>query len=273
MLPPSSTSLTFLGAGRMAKALIQGLINAHLVVGQKISVSSKNGTSAQALAQEYDLQAVSNNDQAIMASPVIFLCMKPAQVLETLTASASLLKDKLIISVVAGISSEDLFIAAGRHARIIRTMPNTAVRLGKGATTIAHHPSATTDDLLLAKKLFNAVGTAYEIEESQINATTAVSGSGPAFALLFLEALMQGGIDEGLDPLLARALAAHAMAAAAALILETEDSPEVLRAEIASPKGTTEAGLISLQQAAFLTITKAAVHAAAQRSRELALAK
>jgi len=264
-----TSSLAFLGAGRMAKALISGFLHAALVPAEKITLSSKSGTSAQALAEQYGLCAALNNQEAIMASPVIFLCTKPALALEVLATHASLLKNKLIISVATGIASEDLFNAAGAHARIIRTMPNIAVRIRKGVTTITPHDSATEEDLLFAKKLFALVGTVYDVKESQINAATAVSGSAPAFALLFLEALLQGGVEKGLDPSTARALSAHSLASAAALILETEDSPAMLRAEIASPKGTTEAGLTILQEHALSATVIAAVHAATKRAEEL----
>ncbi|MDH4470591.1 MAG: pyrroline-5-carboxylate reductase [Verrucomicrobiae bacterium] len=263
-------SLSFLGAGRMARALIRGLLQAPFIEKEKIFVSSRYGESAQELAREYQVNATSNNEEAIMASPLIFLCTKPAQALEALSQNATLFKNKLIISIAAGILLEDLYDAAGREARIIRTMPNIAVRIGKGVTTITSHHSATADDMELTARLFTTVGKVFKIGEKQTNATTAVSGSGPAFALLFLEALFQGGIQEGLDPSLSRALSAHVLASSAALILETEDSPAALRAEIASPKGTTEAGLNLLEVEQFSNTIIRAVHAATKRAQELA---
>lgn len=268
---PIHCSLAFLGAGRMANALIRGFLDSELMQPDHITVSSKSGTSSTALAREYGIIAAPDNQTAIAAATIVFLCTKPAQALSTLSENTEALQGKLLISVAAGISADHLWAAAGRDARVIRTMPNTGVRIHKGATTIAPHASATTDDLALVKKLFSSVGTAYEIKESQIDATTAVSGSGPAFALLFLEGMLQGGIQEGLDPTLARALAAHAVEAAAALVLETDDTPTALRAEIASPKGTTEAGLNVLQDASLSSITQAAIHAAVERAKQLAL--
>ena len=267
----SSPTVAFLGAGRMAQALIRGFLDAKLIAPHEIIASSKSGSSAVALSKKYSIQAAANNKEAIDAASVIFLCTKPAQAVATLLESASALKNKLIISVVAGISSQHLFEAAGGHSRVIRTMPNTAVRLRKGATTIAVHASATPEDLALAQKLFSSVGTVYEIAEKQKDAATAVSGSGPAFALLFLEALMEGGIEAGLEPTLARALAAHAIAAAGALVLETNDSPAELRTEITSPQGTTEAGLRVLEDENLISIVKRAIHAAKERSKQLAL--
>ncbi len=264
-----SQSLTFLGAGRMAGALIRGIIHANLVSAKQITLSSKSGSSAQKLAREYGVNAALGNQEAIMASSVIFLCTKPAQALETLVKDASLLQNKLIISLAAGIMSEDLFVAAGGQARIIRTMPNIAVRINKGVTTITPHSSSTHNDLLLAQEFFGALGSIYEITEDQLNGATALSGSGPAFALLFLEALLEGGLASGIDSNLARRLSAHALAAAATLILETEDSPLIIRREIASPKGTTEAGLEVLEKHQFSLIVREAVVAAKQRAQQL----
>ncbi len=263
-------SLSFLGAGRMAQALIRGLLQASFIEKENIFVSSLHGDSAQELAREYHINATSHNGESIIASPVIFLCTKPAQALEALSQNASLFKNKLIISIAAGILLEDLYDAAGREARIIRTMPNIAVRIGKGVTTITPHHSATADDIDLTTRLFATVGTVFEVPEKQTNAATAVSGSGPAFALLFLEALFQGGVQEGLDPSLSRVLSAHVLASTAALILETKDTPAALRAEIASPKGTTEAGLKVLQEGQFSNIVVKAIRAATKRAQELA---
>ena len=148
-------------------------------------------------------------------------------------------------------------------------MPNIAVRLNKGVTTITPHSSSTHDDLLFAQEFFGALGSTYQITEDQLNGANALSGSGPAFALLFLESLLEGGLASGIDANLARRLSAHALAAAATLILETDDSPLVIRREIASPKGTTEAGLAVLEQHQFSRIVKEAVVVAKQRAKEL----
>ncbi|HLB33809.1 MAG TPA: pyrroline-5-carboxylate reductase [Chthoniobacterales bacterium] len=263
-------SLAFLGAGRITKALIRGLLDSGRVTPQQIIVSSKSGNSAEALAKEYGVMAAPDNLSAITTASVVFLCTKPTQALAVLLEGQHLLANKLIISVVTGIRSEDLFVASGRHAHIIRSMPNTAIRLRKGVTSLSPHSSATPEDNTLATQLFSSVGMVYHVQEEQQDAITAISGSGPAFFLLFIESLIQGGIEAGLDPTLAQALSAHAAAAAAALILETNNSPESLRAEITSPQGTTEAGISALQKAGLPQAVKAAVHAATERAKQLA---
>lgn len=263
--------ICFLGSGRLTNALIKGFLKSGLLQPHQITVSSKTGISAQSLASEYSVNAAQDNVSAVESASIVFLCTKPVDALATLSALRPHLKNKLIISVAAGITSASLFEAAGGEARIIRTMPNTAVRVSKGVTSITSHASATKEDIDFTKELFSSVGVAFEISEDKKDAVTAVSGSGPAFALLFLEGLMHGGIEEGLDPQLARALAAHTLAAAAALVLETEDAPEKLRAEITSPNGTTAAGIAELERAHLKKAVASAVHAA--KARALGMSK
>lgn len=267
------TKITFLGSGRIARALIQGLLKTASISPHDILVTSQSGTSAKNLAQELDVTAAMSNDQAIEASSMIILCTKPAQALATIAASQKSLTNKLLVSMAAGIRSEDLFKAAGGKARIMRAMPNTAVRVGKGTIALSPHTSTTPEDFIFMKKVFSKSATLEEVPEDKMDAVTAISGSGPAFALLFLEALMDAGIKAGLNSSLARSLAASTLEGAAALILQTEQSPQELRAEITSPNGTTAAGLNVLEEAGLKKIVEQAVEAARHRSQELAVTK
>jgi pyrroline-5-carboxylate reductase len=253
----------------MGKALIRGLIASGIASGEQILISSKSASSAQKAAGDLGAGAASTNADAVREADVVFLCVKPSQALEVIGEVAPHLTGKLLISVVTGIRAVALLKASGGNARIIRTMPNTAVRLRKGVTAIAPDGSSTGDDLKTALSLFTSVGTAVEVREEELDAVTAVSGSGPAFALLMLEALSQGGIEEGLSAGTARTLAAGALAAAASLVLENGESPEDLRAEITSPGGTTAAGLSVLAEAGFPSTVAGAVSAARRRATEL----
>ena len=267
------TTIAFLGAGRIARALIQGVLKTKNFSSSDSVVTSQSGVSATCLAEELGVTAAANNDEAIEAASIIILCTKPAQALATIGASQKSLANKLLVSMAAGIRSEDLFQAAGGEARIVRAMPNTSVRLGKGTIVLSPHASTTPEDLLLVKKLFLACAAIEEVSEEKMDAVTAISGSGPAFALLFLEGLVEAGVKTGLDPKLARSLAARTLEAAAALILETEQSPQELRAEIVSPQGTTAAGLNVLEEAGLKKIVVQALEAARNRARELASIK
>lgn len=258
-----------LGSGRMGSALIRGMLASGMTTAERITISSKTPESTARTATELKVHAAASNAEAVRAAKVIFLCVKPNQSLEVLQGVSKELAGKLVISIVAGIRSIDLLAATGKEARIIRAMPNTAVRLRKGVTAIAPAPSASEADLQLAEQIFSSVGTAIKVREEDLDTVTAVSGSGPAFALLMLEALAQGGVDGKLTPETAKIFAAGALAAAASLVIETEETPAALRAEITSPGGTTAAGLDVLQESNFSRIVCDAVRAARNRSIEL----
>jgi pyrroline-5-carboxylate reductase len=260
---------SFLGGGRMGSALIRGMLASGLTTGNNITISSKHSESAQKAASALGTKAASSNAEALLGADIVFLCVKPNQSLEVLAEVSTQLQGKLLISIVAGVHSADLLKASGGGVRVIRTMPNTAVRLRKGLTAVAPHPSASAHDLTLALRIFSSVGTGLEVQEHDLDAVTAVSGSGPAFALLMLESLARGGIEGGLDPLIAQTCAAAALAAAAALVTETGETPLALRQEITSPNGTTAAGLGVLTDKDFPNIVRDAVNAARHRSIEL----
>jgi len=254
----------------MGGALIKGMLDAGITTSDRITLSSSSPESAQKTAASLGVTAAKSNAEAVSNAEVVFLSVKPAKALEVVSSVAKELEGKLLISVVAGTHSGDLLQAGGGKFRIIRSMPNTAVRLRKGVTAIAPDSSASASDVETAKTLFSAVGTVVTVKETDLDTVTAVSGSGPAFALLMLESLTQGGVEGGLDPALSEVLATGALASAAALVAETGQSPLALRAEITSPGGTTAAGLDSLEKADFPRAVIGAVRSARQRSAELA---
>lgn len=268
-----STTLALLGSGRIARALIQGLLKTHRIAPNNIIVTSQSGTSARALAKEFHVVAAPSNEAAIEAASLVILCTKPAQALPAVTAIQKNLANKLLVSMAAGIRSEDLFQAAGQQARILRAMPNTAVRVGRGTITLSQHISATLEDFLTVKELFSGCAAVEEVAEEKMDAVTALSGSGPAFALLFLESLIEAGAKLNLDPELARSLATNTLEGAAALVSQTKQSSEDLRREITSPNGTTAAGLNVLEKADFKKIIAQAVEAAHRRAQEMAQSK
>ena len=176
---------------------------------------------------------------------------------------------KLVVSVVTGIRAAVLREASGGATRIIRTMPNTAVRLRKGITAVAPDNSATERDIRITQDIFSAIGSVLIVREEDLPAVTAVSGSGPAFALLMLEALAQGGLEGGLDDEASKTFAAGALSAAASLVMETGETPLSLRKEITSPGGTTAAGLGALEEGNFSRTVLDAVRAARRRAIDL----
>jgi pyrroline-5-carboxylate reductase len=262
-------NIAILGGGRMGGALVRGMLAAGITTGDKITLSSSSAEKASQAASDLGVTAAASNTEALKNASVVFLCVKPAKALAVLEENASDLSGKLLISVVAGVRSSDLLKASGNGIRLIRSMPNTAVRLRRGITAIAPDSSATSDDLKTAERLFASVGSAVVVREEDLDTVTAVSGSGPAFALLMLEALMQGGIEGGLSEEQSRIFASGALEAAAALTSGSGESPLALRAEITSPGGTTAAGLKVLEDSDFTSSVRGAVQAAKLRSVEL----
>jgi pyrroline-5-carboxylate reductase len=262
-------NIAILGGGRMGGALIRGMLAAGITTGDKITLSSSSAEKASLAAADLGVIPAATNAEALKQASVVFLCVKPSKALAVLEENAPHLAGKLLISVVAGVRSSELLRAGGSGLRLLRSMPNTAVRLRRGITAIAPDASATDDDLKTAKHLFSSVGLAVVVGEEDLDTVTAVSGSGPAFALLMLEALMQGGIEGGLSEEQSRIFASGALEAAAALTSGSDNSPLALRAEITSPAGTTEAGLQVLEDSDFTTAVRTAVRAARTRSVEL----
>lgn len=262
--------IAILGGGRMGSALVRGMLDAGITTREQIILSSSTPESAGKSAASLGVVAAKSNAGAVEGAKIVFLCVKPARALEVVSSVAGELRGKLLISVVAGTHAADILNAAGGNFRIIRSMPNTAVRLRKGITAIAPDPTATSADVEAASRLFSSVGSVVTVKETDLDTVTAISGSGPAFALLMLESLTQGGVEGGLDPQLSRILATGALASAAALVAETGQTPLELRAEITSPGGTTAAGLDVLDKSDFSRALSGAVRAARQRSAELA---
>ena len=262
-------NIAILGGGRMGGALVRGMIAGGITTGDKITLSSSSAERAVQAASDLGVIAAATNAEAVKDASVVFLCVKPAKAVSVLEENSANLSGKLLISVVAGVKSADLLKAAGNNVRLIRSMPNTAVRLRRGITAIAPSATATAVDLETAEGLFSSVGSAVVVREEDLDIVTAVSGSGPAFALLMLEALMQGGIEGGLSEEQARIFASGALEAAAVLTAASGDSPLSLRAEITSPGGTTAAGLQVLEDSDFTTSVRGAVRAAKSRSVEL----
>ena len=254
----------------MGSALIRGMISSGITSGSEITISSGSSDSAKQSATLLGTKWADSNAEAVRDADAVFLCVKPVKAIGVVSEIAGDLVGKLLISTVAGIRAADLLAASGNsEIRVIRSMPNTAVRLRKGVIAVARDPSASADDRELAMRIFASVGTALEVKEEDLDTITAVSGSGPAFALLVLEAMIDEAVESGLDRDSATILAAGALAGASALVSETGEKPATLRQEITSPNGTTAAGLAVLETSETYLAFRSAVRAAKNRSTEL----
>lgn len=259
--------LGFIGAGAMGGAIIQGLLAGGRVVGRNLVYYDPDRTR-QTQMDQLGVQAAPA-PAAVMQAQVVLLAVKPQvmdQVLAGIRGAAR--PGHLIISIAAGVTLKALETALPQ-SRVIRVMPNTPTLVGAGMAALAPGSRATPEDLALALEIFEALGRAVVVEERLMDAVTGLSGSGPAYVAVFLEALTDGGVKMGLPRPLALLLASQTVIGAARLCLEKEIPPGMLKDLVTSPGGTTIAGLHVLEEGGFRGLVMSAVEAAARRAREL----
>jgi len=261
--------LGFLGCGKMATALVGGVVHAGVCRASSIFVNDRISAVAEGLAQKTGVKAVADGAKFAGLVNVVVLCVKPADALAALRDLGDALAGKLVISIVAGLSLARLEEAAGSKVRVVRVMPNTPALIHQGAAAFATGSTATDADAALVSKIFSAVGRAVQVKESLLDAVTGLSGSGPAYVYLVIEALADGGVLMGLPRDLALQLAAQTVAGAAGMVLQTGQHPAALKDQVTSPGGTTIAGLEELEGAAVRSAFLSAVRAATERSRQL----
>ena len=265
--------ITFLGGGNMATALIGGMLERGFAAAD-LQVVELGEAARGALEQRFGVRAVETFDDATLACDVLVLAVKPQQMKAALAPLAGRLSGQLVISIAAGLRMADLgrwLGAAGRpYARLVRVMPNTPALIGAGVTGLYADPSVDAAGREAAGRILGAVGsTVWAGAEAQMDAVTAISGSGPAYVFHFIEALESAGRSLGFDEAGARRLAIDTVLGAAKLAADSEDAPAVLRQKVTSKGGTTEAALASLAAAGWHDALVAAVAAAEARGREL----
>lgn len=258
----------FLGAGKMTMALVHGMLRAKVCSADQILIASRTAAHVESLVQATSVRSAPSNAEAVAQADVVVLCVKPQDAETALQAARPEFAGKLLISVAAGLTASKLAAAAGT-SRVIRAMPNTAALVGESATAVAVSEGVTAEDAEIAERMFSAVGRVFSVTESQLDAVTGVSGSGPAYLYLVIEALSDGGVSCGLPRKLALDLAIQTVAGAAAMAASTSEHPAVLREMVTSPGGTTIAALNVLEAAAVRSAFVQAVRAAKERSREL----
>jgi pyrroline-5-carboxylate reductase len=272
-----SAGIGLIGAGQMARALAAGFVRAGLIKPQQIVASDPIAAACDAfLAQVPGARIAVDNAAVAAAADVLLLAVKPQQMQSVLAELRDRIATRhLIVSIAAGIRiariDEGLADPARKEPlRIIRVMPNTPCLVGESASAYCGGPGATDADFKRIDELLSSVGKAFRVEEKQLDAVTGLSGSGPAFIYVLIEALSDGGVRMGLSRELASALAAQTVLGSAQMVLTTGEHPAVLKDRVASPGGTTIAGLQALESAGFRSALIAAVEAATRRSIELA---
>lgn len=260
--------LGFIGGGKLAGSVIRGLVRAKYCPPSEIIVSEPNEAARRTLESELGISGTAENAEVAKRAGMIFIGVKPAVVVPALGDIASLIEGKLVVSLAAGTRIASMEEAAG--ARFMRAMTNTPSAVCRAATALAKSGRSAAEDIALARKVFGAVGVVVEVEEEQIDAVTALAGSGPAFVYTVIEALAQGGAKMGLAWDVALTLATQTVLGAAQLAAESKRSPEELRKMVVTPGGTTAAGLAAMEKLKTPEGLIAAVEAATQRGREMA---
>ncbi len=256
----------------MARAVAGGLVRGEIVAAVEVMCSSRSPESGGAFLAEIPGAAwTARNAEVVQASDPVLLALKPQQLEAALPELREASAGKLFVSLAAGISLEKIAGGLAPSARVIRVMPNTPLRIGAGASVYALGPKATPEDEALVRRIFGAAGKAWRVEEAQIDAVTALSGSGPAYVFHFLEAVARAGMALGLPEELARELTLQTVLGATQLAAQSALPPLALADEVKSPRGTTLAACAVLEENDALNALMARCLAAARaRARELA---
>ncbi len=261
----------FVGAGKMATALARGLIASGFASARDVVASDVVKEARKRFEQETGARTVETNEEVLAQAEVVVLAVKPQQLSYVLAELRPLVTaEHLVVSIAAGVPLAALASVLGEDKRLVRVMPNTPCLVGACAAGFAVGGAATEEDAALVRRLLETVGVAFELPEKLLDAVTGLSGSGPAYVYVFIEALADGGVRMGLPRDVAVRLAAQTVLGAAKMVLETGQHPASLKDAVASPGGTTIAGLHELELGAFRGCVLNAVQAATERSVELA---
>ena len=265
----SEKTVTVIGAGKMGGVLVDALVGAGVSV-EKIRITVKHGDRINRLTEQLGLQALTDNVAAVSGADIVLLCVKPQHAAEVLAEVApSLSAGTLLISIATALSTEWIESALKAPIAVVRAMPNTAARIGKGMTVLCRGRYASEESIAVAESLFGLMGRTAEVDELHMDAVTGLSGSGPAFIYMILEALAEGGVRVGLPRDVATMLAAQATLGAAAMVLQTGQHPAVLKNEVTTPGGCTVDGLLELEDGKIRATLIRAIAITAQKAGQL----
>nr|QPD99063.1 delta1-piperideine reductase IIi/pyrroline-5-carboxylate reductase I [Morus alba] len=268
-IPADTYKLGFIGAGKMAESIARGVVRSGILPASRITTATHSNPLRREAFESFGVRVLSKNDDVVEESDVIVFSVKPQVVKDAVSKLKPLLsKKKLLVSVAAGIKLKDLEEWAG-SSRFIRVMPNTPAAVGEAASVMSLGGTATEEDGNLIAKLFGSVGKIWRADEKFFDAVTGLSGSGPAYIYLAIEALADGGVAAGLPRELALGLASQTVLGAASMATKTGKHPGQLKDDVTSPGGTTIAGIHELEKGGFRGLLMNAVVAAAKRGREL----
>mmetsp|Transcript_14935 Transcript_14935/g.44374 ORF Transcript_14935/g.44374 Transcript_14935/m.44374 type:complete len:272 (+) Transcript_14935:35-850(+) len=264
----------FIGAGMMAQALAGGLIKNGYTTKDDVIASDKYEPCRKAVTEKLGVRSTDDNVEVVKNATIIVLAVKPNDINAAIESiNPALTSDHLLVSIAAGITTASIEAACAAERRVVRVMPNTPAQVGEVAAAVAPGSACRPGDVDEIVRMLGSVGTAVQVDESKLDAITGLSGSGPAYGFLAIEALADGGVRAGLPRGVALKMAAQTMLGAAKMVLETGTHPGELKDRVCSPGGTTIAGVHALEIGGFRASLINAVVAAAARSSELATEK
>lgn len=262
-------TIGFSGGGMMAEAIAAGLISSGIAP-DNIIVFDIMGSRCIYLAQRYGVRIAETNAEIVQFADIIILAVKPNIVSTVLAEIGSTIgSDQLVISNIAGVKISSIEAMLSNPVPVVRVMPNTPALIGMGASALSIGSNADSSHINMALQIYGAIGKAIEISEDKLDAVTGLSGSGPAYVYMMIEAMADGGVRMGLPRATALTLAAQTVAGTAMMALDSDEHPAVLKDRVTTPGGTTVEGLAALERNGFRNAVIEAVTAAAKRSEEL----
>ena len=263
--------IAIIGAGNIGRALIGGLLKGHDIDPGNIRASRRNESALTQLQEQFPgIITTTDNQEAVKGATIVILAVKPQVVLDIISEIKRVVKeDTLIISVLAGITTDTLHHKFELNLPVVRTMPNTPALVDEGATAMCKGTHANDANLEIARAVFEAVGTVEVVPEYLMDAITGLSGSGPAYIYMIIEALTDAGVKQGIPRTTAARLAAQTVFGAAKLVIDTQKHPAILRDEVTTPGGTTISAIAELESHGLRTMLINAVATATARSKEL----
>ncbi len=263
--------IALLGAGKMGGILLRAFLRSGLVTAEHISATVAHESRALALQQQFSIHAGTDNEAAVRGADVVLLGVKPTQVADLVAQiKSSLAPGALLLSFAASVKTGAIEKTAGEGVAVIRAMPNTPALLGAGVTALCRGRHVSDEQLTLAQRIFATVGRTVVVDEKHMDAVTGLSGSGPAFIYIIIEALTEAGVNVGLPRDIATLLAAQTTFGSAKMVLETGAHPALLKDEVTTPAGCTVDGILELEEGGLRVTLIKAVKRAAERARELA---
>jgi pyrroline-5-carboxylate reductase len=258
------------GIGAMGSALVRGWISSKMISPSLITAVDVDAAKLKKMASQLKIKAGTDAAKALKGAGIVLLAIKPQQMKELLSQAGSHFPKKaLVVSIAAGVSTEQIEKGLPQGCPVVRVMPNTPALLGAGMAAVAGGKRAKTSHVKLVLDLFSAVGQSVKVTEDQMDLVTAVSGSGPAYIFHMVEAMVEAAVKGGLPPEVAHLLVAQTVFGAARMVLETGKSPGELRVQVTSPGGTTQAALTKMAEKGFKEAVEEAVEAATRRGAEL----